>query len=327
MVNTNKLTIVFVHGLASKPPAKVLHDLWKKAFIENIRIDSKTLANELEANPGIFKSAYWANAIPDHIEDTDDYISGLKKSVTKVIGVRKREKNKLHIDKKGWAAANTKKFGLSIVNALGSALTIKDNVIEEYMREVRLYKNDQFIAEQIRQPLEDILTEAWDKKHKVVLISHSMGTFISYDVLWKFSHRSEDKYTKYRNNIVDYFITMGSPLGDDKLRDFMLIERWKKAPEEEKEEDRKRLYPLNIKQWHNFSAYGDVVCHDSTLEDDFFIGMKENNVRSYRGGQLRDYVKLYNPFVTAEDKKNPHKSYGYLIQPKLSQKFKEFMGL
>lgn len=326
MVDTNKLTIIFVHGLAAKPPADDLHRLWKKAFIENIRIDSKTLANELEAKPDIFKSAYWANAIPDHIEDTKDYVSGLNKCVNKVIGVRRREKNQMHIKSGGWIKANATKFGLSIVDTLGSALTIKDNVIEEYMREVRLYKNDQYIAEQIRQPLEDYLTEAWDKKHKVVIISHSMGTFISYDVLWKFSHRSEDKYTKYRNKVVDYFITMGSPLGDDSLRDFMLIERWKKAPKQEAEEERKRLYPLNIKQWHNFSAYGDVVCHDSTLEDDFFKGMKENKVRNYTGKQLRDYVKLYNPYVTADDKKNPHKSYGYLIQPKLSQKFKEFMG-
>jgi Lecithin:cholesterol acyltransferase len=325
MVNTSKLTIVFVHGLATKPPAADLHRLWKKAFIENIRIDSKSLASELEANPDIFKSAYWANAVPDHIEDTADYVSGLNKDVNKVISIRRRLKNQMHITKDGWVAAKAKKFGLNIVDALGSALTIKDNVIEEYMREVRFYKNDQFIAEQIRQPLEDILKEAWDKKHKVVIISHSMGTFISYDVLWKFSHRSEDKYTKYRDNKVDYFITMGSPLGDDSLRDFMLIERWKDAPESEKEDERNRLYPLNIKQWHNFSAYGDIVCHDSTLDDDFFKGMKEH-VKAYRANDLKDYTKLYNPFENAEKKKNPHKSYGYLIQPKLSEKFKEFMG-
>lgn len=325
MVNTAKLTIVFVHGLAAKPPMTDLHRLWKKAFIENIRIDSISLAKELEANPDIFKSAYWANAIPNHIEDTADYVSGLNKDVNKVIGIRRRLKNQMHIKKDGWAKANIKKFGLSIVDALGSALTIKDNVIEKYMREVRLYRNDQFIAEQIRQPLEDILTKAWDKNHKVVIISHSMGTFISYDVLWKFSHRSEEKYTQYKNNKVDYFITMGSPLGDDKLRDFMLIERWKNSAESTNLEEQQRLYPLNIKKWHNFSAYGDVVCHDSTLKDDFFDGMKKY-VKDYRSDALRDYTKLYNPFENTEGNKNPHKSYGYLIQPKLSQKFKEFMG-
>lgn len=325
MINTNKLTIVFVHGLASKPAGPVLHELWKKAFIENIRIDSISIPNELKANPNIIKSAYWANAIPDHIEDTDEYIAELKKAVSKVIGIRRREKNQLHIKKDGLAKANAKKFLVSIANTLGTALTVKDNIIEKYMREVRLYKNDHFIAEQIRQPLEKILTNAWDNKHKVVIISHSMGTFISYDVLWKFSHRSEDKYTKYRNKKVDYFITMGSPLGDEKLRDFMLIERWKDSSNSVKEEERNRFYPLNIKQWHNFSAYGDIVCHDSTLEDDFFKGMKQH-VKRYRSKDLKDYVKLYNPYKTTEGINNPHKSYGYLIQPKLSQKFKEFMG-
>jgi hypothetical protein len=325
MVNTSKLTIIFVHGLASKPPGTDLHRLWKKAFIENIRVDSKTLASKLEQNDSIFQSAYWANAIPDHIEDTDEYVTLLNKDVNKVIAKRRKEKNKLHIGKVGWAKANAKKFGLSIVNVLGSALTIKDNVIEEYMREVRLYKNDQFIAEQIRKPLEDILTAAWDKKHKVVLISHSMGTFIAYDVLWKFSHRSEDKYTQYRDSKVDYLITMGSPLGDEKLRDFMLIERWKKSTDSKKAEEQQRLFPLNIKKWHNFSAYGDVVCHDSTLEDDFFSDMKKY-VKAYKAGELMDYTKLFNPFETSEGKKNPHKSYGYLIQPKLSQKFKEFLS-
>lgn len=325
MINTNKLTIVFVHGLAAKPSADVLHNLWKKTFIANIRIDSKSIANELEANPNIFQSAYWANAIPDHIEDTNEYVNDLKKAVTKVIGVRRREKNKLHISKDGLARSNAKKFLVSIANTLGTALTVKDNVIEEYMREVSLYKKDQYIAEQIRQPLEDILSKAWDNKHKVVIISHSMGSFIAYDVLWKFSHRSENKYKKYRNNKVDYFITMGSPLGDEKLREFMLIERWLDAPESKKAEERNRLYPLNIKRWHNFSAYGDIVCHDSTLDDDFFKGMKQH-VKAYRSNDLKDYTKLYNPYVTTDGRNNPHKSYGYLIQPKLSQKFKEFMS-
>ena len=325
MVDTSKLTIIFVHGLASKPPVADLHRLWKKAFIENIRVDSITLANQLEANPDIFKSAYWANAIPDHIEDTAEYVTELNKAVNKVIAIRRKLKNQMHITSDGWVKAKAIKFGLNIVDALGSALTIKDDVIEKYMREVRLYKNDQFIAEHIRQPLEEILSAAWDKKHKVVIISHSMGTFITYDVLWKYSHRSEEKYIKYRDKNVDYLITMGSPLGDEALRDFMLIERWKKAAESKKAEERNRLYPLNIKQWHNFSAYADVVCHDSTLDDDFFEGMKKN-VKNYKSGELTDYVKLYNPFENIDGDKNPHKSYGYLIQPKLSEKFKEFMS-
>ena len=325
MPDISKLTIIFVHGLASKPPIADLHRLWMKAFIENIRIDSTDLADQLEQNPNIFHSAYWANAIPDHIEDTSEYVTKLSLAVDEIINIRKTQGSALHISKKGWLAANTKKFGLTLVNLLSRSLTIKDNVIEEYLREIRLYKNDQFIAEQIRKPLEEALTTAWEKNHKTVIISHSMGTLIAYDVLWKFSHRSESKYTEYKDKKVDYLITMGSPLGDQQIKNSMLIERWKNSENSNQAEERNRLYPLNIKQWHNYSAMGDIVCHDSTLEDDFFNGM-ENNITHCNPGDLKDFVKLYNPFETPTGKKNPHKSYGYLIQPKLSQQFIKFMN-
>ena len=58
----------------------------------------------------------------------------------------------------------------------------------------------------------------------------------------------------------------------------------------------------------SFLLSHNIVCHDSTLDDDLFKGMKK-----------------HNSFENAESNKNPHKSYGYLIQPKLSEKFKEFM--
>ena len=109
MIDTSKLTIIFVHGLASKPPGADLHRLWKKAFIKNIQIDSKTIASKLEQNDSIFQSAYWANAIPDHIEDTTEYVRQLNKDVNKVIAIRRNKKNKLHISKVGWANANAKK--------------------------------------------------------------------------------------------------------------------------------------------------------------------------------------------------------------------------
>lgn len=105
----------------------------------------------------------------------------------------------------------------------------------------------------------------------------------------------------------------------------MLIERWKNAPRSATKTERQRFFPLNIRKWHNYSAYGDVVCHDSTLEDDFFTGMK-TNISGYRTGDLMDYTKLYNPYTRPDGDENPHKSYGYLVQPKLSQKFQEVMS-
>ena len=106
----------------------------------------------------------------------------------------------------------------------------------------------------------------------------------------------------------------------------MLIERWKRSPKSKLQEERKRFYPTNLRSWHNYSALGDVICHDSTLEDDFFRGMRKH-LRGYGTEDLRDYVKLYNPYRNESGKSNPHKSYGYLIQPKVSYNLRWFFDM
>jgi hypothetical protein len=326
MVATADTRIIFVHGLASKPPADDLFALWRKALIENVRVDSRSLATALDRDDDLWRNAYWANAVPDHIEDTASYVRKLGKAVDTVIAVRKKERDDLHISKSGWAASKLKKFGLGIVSNLAAALTIKDNVIDEQMREVRIYRGDQYIADRIRAPLEDALRQAWDDGKRVMILSHSMGTLIAYDVLWRFSHRSEPAYKKYRNKRVGYFVTMGSPLGDPTLREFMLIDRWSDSSEAGTKAERKRYFPTNIDRWHNYSAYGDVVCHDSTLDDDFFDGLRKE-VGGFGRKDLRDYTRLYNPYENTDSQGNPHKSYGYLIQPKLSQNVRRFFGV
>ena len=325
---TNDTRIIFIHGLAAKPAAPVLHRLWQTTLIENVRCDSTRLARDMNSNPALFRSAYWANAVPDHIEDTATDARRLNRAVSDTIERRCRNGKELHISRKGWVAAKAEKFGVGIVNALGTALTIKDDVINNHMREVRLYRGDQMIADRIRDPLERELREAWDDPaiERVMIISHSMGSLVAYDVLWRFSHRGEPVYRRYRDRRVEHLITMGSPLGDRVLRDSMLIERWESAPRSKNRAERVRFYPTNIGSWHNYAAYGDIVCHDATLEDDFFEGMRAN-IDGYASDSFRDYRKLYNPYRGRNGKPNPHKSYGYLIQPKLSYNMRWFFGV
>lgn len=301
---TQDTHIIFIHGLASKPAESIFIELWKKALIENIRMDSKSLARAMDANDDLFHSAYWANAIPDHIEDSTAYVNKLQACIDDVITMRQQNGKSLHISKAGWVTSKIKEFGLDVVNTLAAAITIKDDVINEHMREVRLYNGDQYIADRIRAPLEQALRNAWDHDKVVMLLSHSMGTFVSYDVLWRFSHRPEPEYKNYRKHAVDLFITMGSPMGDAVLREFMLVDRWKDSVKEANKSDRKRYFPTNIRQWHNYSAYGDVVCHDSTLEDDFFKSIR-TNIAGYKQDDLKDYTKLYNPYQTTRQKPKP----------------------
>ncbi|MFQ6116558.1 MAG: hypothetical protein ACE5NG_21075, partial [bacterium] len=168
-----------------------------------------------------------------------------------------------------------------------------------------------------RLSLEKELKDAWKNNKQIALLSHSMGTFISYDVLWRFSHRNVDDYPQYRDRKVSLFVTMGSPLGDKTVQDLLFANRY--------DRESIRFYPINIQRWHNYSCLGDIVSHDSTLGDDFHKKMQKLGLLPSGKDFARDYVKLYNPFITVSGKRNPHKSYGYLVQPKLAKWLVKFL--
>jgi hypothetical protein len=75
--NLGNKKIIMIHGLASKPPPEVTHELWQRTLIENIRVGHRQLAQSLDANPGIFESAYWADAVPHHVPDDAGYCKKL----------------------------------------------------------------------------------------------------------------------------------------------------------------------------------------------------------------------------------------------------------
>lgn len=318
--------IIFVHGLASKPPEEDLHRLWSHCIVKSIKVDDSQLAQELdEAAEDVFQSGYWANHIPHHIEDDRPYVKKLQAQVKLTCSERTRKKDNFHVGLGDRFSAFFKSKGLDVVNVLSSALTIKDNVAKHYLREIELYSNDQYIADRVRKPLEDALRSAWQAGDDIAIVSHSMGTFITYDVLWRFSHRNTPEFQKWKRKQVQLLITMGSPLGDPMVQDLLFARHF--------QESGKRAFPTNVQRWMNFSALGDVVAHDSTLEDDFMKPMADLKLfKSAARQRYRDYTKLYNPFLVVphsgnkkSEKRNPHKSYGYLVQPKLSQWLGRFL--
>ena len=324
-MDISKKRIIMIHGLDSKPPEFDVHRLWTKCLIENIRIDNKPLALELEANPQIFVSAYWANATPHHIEDDKPYVTKLIKQVDKVIDERRKIKDQFHVGRFEKVGAFFKDRGQDVVKLLAGALSVKDDVMKSFLRETQLYDEDQYIADKMRNPLEQALTAAWDDDCDIALLSHSMGTFISYDVLWRYSHRSLPEYKKYHNKTVQMFVTMGSPLGDPTVRG-LLFSRFH-------QDKGKREYPINIERWHNYACLGDVVSHYNNFEKIFFENMRDAGIIAktpkYRA---IDYKNLHNPFEVVphagnknREKRNPHKSYGYLVQPRLGTWVADFL--
>jgi hypothetical protein len=326
-VDFSNKKIIMIHGLAAKPPPETTHELWRRTLTENIRVSHRLLARSLEAHPDIFESAYWANTVPHHIPDDSAYCKLLSKQVDKVIAERRAIKDRFHVGTGEKVSGFFKDRGLDLVKLLAGALTVKDDVMACFLRETELYDRDQYIADQMRAALEIALRRAWDEGREPIILSHSMGSFISYDVLWRFSHRRTAGFGNYNRRRVKMFITLGSPLGDETVRNLLF------ARHHAGHSLRKRQYPTNIDFWHNYACLGDVVAHHKNFHDIFYAPMRELKLfppnRKFRS---IDYVGLHNPFEVVthagnrnREKRNPHKSYGYLVQPRLGSWIADYL--
>jgi hypothetical protein len=167
------------------------------------------------------------------------------------------------------------------------------------------WDQESYLGKGVHLRLAEVLKEAFDNDDEIMLVSHSLGTIISYDNLWKFSHHEaySSDYGQYKK--IDLFVTLGSPLGDENAKGHL----WGS-------QNRGGLkYPHNIKRWVNLSAEDDYVSHDNNIQNDFHEMYKEGLLEE----PLRDIYPLYNLTVQNE-KPNPHSAIGYLVTP-------EFIGL
>lgn len=151
--------------------------------------------------------------------------------------------------------------------------------------------------ERIRSKLVELLADG----DRVLLISHGIGSAITWDVLWELSH--DDRYRGLASDAnIDLWLTLGAPLGDHQLR-----RRLSGGTE-----TAQRRFPTNVITWHNVAAEDDYICHDDTLADDFRTMMSEHVISA-----VHDY-KIYNHAVRY-GKSNPHSSVGYFIHPRVSK--------
>lgn len=140
--------------------------------------------------------------------------------------------------------------------------------------------------------LKNLLLKHQEKE--IMLISHSKGSIIACQVLTELSN-------EYPDFELRDFITMGSPIGLFFIKSKFI------------ENDDSLTTPECVtNRWTNFSALGDFVCIESTLEDEY--GTNSNGIKVKDDKVLNDYPD------------NPHKSYGYLRTPEFSQHLAEFLS-
>ena len=172
----------------------------------------------------------------------------------------------------------------SLTGVLG---TLAEQVVKGMLADLHSYYDDQVSRDTIQQRLIDKIVQY--QNHEIILISHSMGTIVAYDVL-----RRMGKDLQYNGISVEHFVTLGSPLG------FAPV----KAKIFDQNNGQLRTPSIVSRSWSNFADGRDIVTLDTRLSDDFAPNSQG--------------VKVIDDRVACDYPDNPHKSYGYLRTPEFS---------
>ncbi|TDI94856.1 MAG: hypothetical protein E2O76_14690 [Caldithrix sp.] len=302
-----KKIIIGIHGAGNKPPQRLLQLWWQKAICEGLkRVGQPRRIFKVEL-------VYWAHFLYSEPQSTkvsdprsplhinEPYVPAALNSVAQSPSrVRKK-----FLD---WLEIMMDKLMLS-ENRLFNFDRIAEYIIRKKFRDLELYFHrsnvelDQvglYAKKLIRKELAQILRK--HRKKDILLISHSMGTVISYDVL-----------TQLVPDIrIHTFITLGSPLGLPAVIRKIFTEQHKDLKNE-----KLLATPENIRQsWFNFSDLNDRVALDYKLRNDF----KQN----VHGIGPKDTI-VHNDYEN-KGEKDHHKSFGYLRTPEVAEVILSFLA-
>lgn len=291
--------IVGIHGLGNKPHFNLLEQWWKSSICEGLKHISK---------PHKYFKFYlvsWSDLIYEKPEDynltdinnplfvSEPYLPALSWDLPKSDNRRKKIRKFFE-----------EQLEKILINTDGTVnfTSITDKIIQRYFRDLDAYysgellpQSDKMVRDAIRERLHKVLLKY--QGQSIMLIAHSMGSIISYDVL-----------KKYENELsIDTLVTIGSPLGLPMILGKII-----------KEHGGGSIVPIpnNIKKnWFNFSDLEDKVAMNYDLADDY--------APSLSGTKITDFEVFNNYEVNGL--RNPHKVYGYLRTPKLAEKIDEFL--
>ncbi len=283
--------IIGVHGLANKPEEITLKGWWQNSILEGLKRNCGNTEQKLN-----FEIVYWADIdYPVPVPDSKNpepytaagagqlkmYKDGWRDEV--VLGA-------LSIGSKplDWA-----KRYLGVGKVADAVLAAKLQDLSKYYKNATKGKE---MCDRVRAKLLD------NSGQRIMLIAHSMGSIIAYDVLREIG-RTQPQVR------VDHFVTIGSPLGLPHVKDKI----WR--------ENHLVRTPSVVSKWTNFVDRRDPVALDVHLSDDY-----EENVAGVR---VRDDLVINGYTGKKKDgkdgKPNHHKSYGYLRAPEMSNAIRAFL--
>ena len=309
--------IIMIHGRSFKPDATNLKRNWVGALTHGIERDhgkralnkfrnaKKTMVYYGDLSNGFLgkhTGKRWTKKREaDDIADRREALAALKQYGTRDFTKTNYKKIRDLEDVLKEAAANIFSGPLSL-------LGIGDNLVEMVTPDMEHYWNpDAQFGSDVRWRLTRPLERALNANDDIMLIAHSLGTLVSYDVLWKFSHYGE--YQHLRDKRINTLMTLGSPLGDENVKSRLKGARSRSH----------RKYPHNIGRWVNFAAEDDYISHDATMANDF-----RKMLQLGLTGSIAD-KHVYNMAIRG-DNSNPHHGTGYLIHPQVCREINTWLN-
>ena len=297
--------IIGIHGLGNKPPKKVLEEWWLLSMAEGLE------KKKIIARSAHFEIAFWADIIHKQSLDPEEkdpesplfidekYETAPEDFVPEDISTRKRIVDFL--------GPQMNRIFLNDDLTLNSSF-ITDAVISRYFNDLEEYytgtittANNAIVrtAYVIRERLYELLQK--HRNDKIMLLSHSMGSVIAFDVLTFLAREIK----------VNTLVTMGSPLGLPVVISRIAAEQKQRGIYK----GRIATPPGVVENWYNFSDILDKVAFNYRLSD--YYNENEAGVKPVDFLVVNDYE--------ANGVRNPHKSFGYLRTPEFAEILNTFL--
>ena len=298
--------IIGIHGLGNKPPKLLLQKWWKDAMIEGLN------RSGIQQRLPKFELVYWADILYEKPlnrweKDKDSpyfldepYIKAPKD----IIDEKHPFKEKLF----GFISDQLNNIFLNDDNSLNYSF-ITNAILKKYFRDLEVYyreecKDENKVNSKARNLIQERLVKYITKykNHDIMIIAHSMGSIITFDVLSFLIPEAR----------INTLVTIGSPLGLPIVVSKIAAEQKKKV----KARSIMATPPGVTSNWFNFADINDHVAINFELSDDF----RENE----RGILPTDFLVNNNYEINGEI--NHHKSFGYLRTPEFSKILSNFIA-
>ncbi|MFK5857169.1 MAG: hypothetical protein QM503_13650, partial [Bacteroidota bacterium] len=179
--------IIGIHGLGNKPPKRILEKWWKLAMAEGLK------SNNYKLDLPKFKLVYWTDIMYDEVQslsekdpDSPRYLREKYIEAPLDFPIEDRSTRKKIVD---FVGQQMSRILLNKDLSLNYSF-ISDAIVRSFFKDLEIYYKEDCTDEneklcKAKDLIRDRLTKILEKhkSDRIMLISHSMGSIIAFDVL------------------------------------------------------------------------------------------------------------------------------------------------